>query len=215
MMNFNHASLVKSLQWRYATKKFDPQRKIADVDWAALKSSLQLAPSSFGLQPWKFALISNQELKEQLVPISWGQTQSRDCSHYVVCLARRTIDEAYVDQYIQQIAKVRGTPIDKLNGFRSVILNFAAAMSPDQVDAWLTRQVYIALGQLMTSAAVLGIDACPMEGIDAKKYDELLGVDPAYKSVVACALGYRDTSDPAASQKKVRFDQSDIFREYV
>ncbi len=207
--------LIDQLKWRYATKKFDPNKTITSEDWTALKQSLVLAPSSFGLQPWKFAVVTQPSLRAQLVEHSWGQTQPVECSHFVILLVRKTIDSEYVDSFMQRIASVRGVPLDRLEGYRSVVLQFIERLTPVQAQAWMSRQVYIALGQLMTSAAVLGIDACPMEGINPQEYDRLLGFqDTSYSTLVACALGYRAADDKAAAQEKVRFDAQDLFIEF-
>ena len=108
----NHAKIQEALEWRYATKKFDASKKISDQDWKTLTESLKLAPSSYGVQPWKFLVIENPQVREQLKPVSWGQTQVTDASHYVVFLYKEGIDEAYINQYINRIAEVRNTSLE-------------------------------------------------------------------------------------------------------
>lgn len=214
----NHRDHVQQqLNWRYAVKKFDPTLKISEEDWQILKDSLKLSPSSFGLQPWKFALITQQGLKERLVPHSWGQTQPRDCSHLVVFMVRDAMDDNYVDTFLDRVSEVREMETERLGGYRNVMLRFIKDLGPEQAGHWMTRQVYIALGQLMATAAILGVDACPMEGIKFSEYDRELkescgdaGLE-GYSTSVACALGYRDITDPESLRKKVRFDESKIF----
>ncbi len=204
--------VLQQLKWRYATKKFDATRKIPNEHWSVLKQSLILSPSSFGLQPWKFVLVENAELKSKLVEHSWGQQQPAECSHFVVLTARTSIDSEYVQHFINRIAEVRKVPLEKLAGYQSVVEQFIARLDPVQLQSWMKRQVYIALGQLMSTAALMEIDACPMEGIDPQAYDNLLGLSGnGFSTLVACALGYRDASDYMAVQAKVRFAEEEVF----
>ncbi len=203
--------LLAHLQWRYAVKKFDPTRKVASADWHALEQSLILSPSSFGLQPWKFFVVHTPEIRQQLVEFSWGQTQVVDASHLVVLAIKLNVDDAYVDYYIKRTAEIRQMPVEQLAPFAKVIKDFLARMTPDDLKAWAKLQVYIALGQLMTSAAHLGIDTCPMEGFIPAKYDEVLGLpEKGYSAAVVCPVGYRDLADPYAQYTKVRFTQDEM-----
>lgn len=204
--------LLKQLTWRYAVKKFDPTRKIDPDTWQALMEALVLSPSSYGLQPWRFVVITNPAIKAQLPVISWKQNQPQDCSHMVVLAAAEKLDAAYIDDQIQQIAAARGVAPESLAGYRKMLISAVNAL--ESTFEWSSRQVYLALGQLMNAAAMLGIDSCPMEGIDPAAYDNLLGMsDSGYRSVVGCALGYRDPSDPYASLKKVRFPVGQVVHE--
>lgn len=209
-------TVLHQLQWRYATKKFDPTRKIPDAVWNVLEQSLVLTPSSFGLQPWKFFVLTDSPLRQELVEHSWGQTQVVEASHLVILAIKKDFGVAEVDRYIQYMAQVRNTPLEQLEGFGNVIKGFLGR-SPDQfnVNDWSTRQVYIALGQLMTTAAMLGIDACPMEGFVPDKYDEMLGLtDKGYHSVLLCPLGYRAEDDKYSELPKVRYPTEEIV-EYI
>ena len=171
-------SLVQQLQWRYATKLFDPQRKIAPDVWAALEQSLILTPSSYGMQPWKFLILSRDAaLRETLVTCSWGQRQVADSSHYVVFAVRTEITAADLEMYVDRIAEVRSVDRSTLDPMKKMIDGgIVKRMNAAQQQEWASRQAYIALGNFMTSAAVLGVDTCPMEGIDPAKYDEILGL---------------------------------------
>jgi nitroreductase len=207
-LNETHLSAI--LNWRYAVKKFDATKKIDASTWDALESSLVMTPSSFGLQPWKFIVVSSPEIKAKLPAVSWNQSQPADCSHMVVMAARKQIDVAYLDRFIQRIAAVRSVPSESLEGYRQVILGFINNSAGRHL-AWSSNQAYIALGQLMTVAASLGVDACPMEGIVASEYDKVLGLEGSeYQTVVGCALGYRHPDDKYAEAKKVRFEASDV-----
>lgn len=205
-------SLIAQLRWRYAVKKFDPTKKIPADQWQALEEALVLTPSSWGLQPWKFFVISDQALQDQLVPISWKQRQLADCSHVVVFAIKKDLAAADIDRYLARVTEVQGTPVEKLAGFRKLLMSsFAPPPEEFDVNHWATLQVYIALGNFMTSAAVLGIDTCPMEGIEPDKYDELLGL-PAkgYATAVVCVAGYRAADDKYAALPKVRFKHEDV-----
>ena len=204
--------LIDSLHWRYATKQFDSARKIPANEWTALEDTLVLTPSSFGLQPWKFVIVQDQPLRESLVPHTWGQKQPVECSHYVVLCVKTTMGETEIDAFLKRTIEIRGGTLDQLAGYRGMMVgSLVQGPLSQRVHEWATRQVYIALGNLMTSAAVLGIDACPMEGFDSSKYDELLGLEKlGLKSVVCCALGYRASTDKYASLAKVRFAKSDV-----
>lgn len=201
---------LRALRWRYAVKRFDPARRIAPDVWTTIETSLVLTPSSFGLQPWKFVVVESEAIKEKLPAISWGQTQPKDCSHFVVFTSLRHVDAAYVDRFLEHVAATRSLNVESLAAYRKVILGFAEGTT-GRHDIWSAHQAYIALGQLMATAAYLGIDACPMEGIESNKYDALLGLTGSpYATRVACALGYRHPEDGYAQNHKVRFDTSDV-----
>ena len=173
----SHDTLLAALNWRYATKKFDPAQKIADATWAVLEQALILTPTSYGMQPLKFLVLTDPALRAQLVPVSWGQTQPVDCSHYVVLAARAQNTEADVAHYLARMAEVRGMPVEALAGFGKVLLGDVVHGPRGQMALeWAARQSYIALGNFMTAAALLGVDTCPMEGFEPAKYDEILGL---------------------------------------
>lgn len=206
------SQLVEALGWRYATKKFDPTQTIPVEVWQALEQALVLAPSSIGLQPWKFVVVTDPETKANLVGASYRQTQAQDCSHFVVFAVRRGIDEQHVDRHIARMAEIRGATADSFAKFRAMTVgNLDRARAQGTLDTWQEHQVYIALGQFMASAAILGVDTCPMEGIEPAKYDELLGLaGTGYATVVACAAGYRLPDDKYATIPKVRFRSEDV-----
>jgi nitroreductase len=210
-MPISPTDLLAALNFRYATKSFDPSRKIPVETWAAIEASLALTPSSFGLQPWKFMIIDSPEVREKLKAVSWGQAQVTEASHLVVLTSRTDLEQSDIDAWVARLSVVQGTPLEKLAGLSGVISSFSGGMSVAQKKAWNTRQVYIALGQLMTAAALLGIDSCPLEGISTAGYDEILGLnDSRYATAVACALGYRSSSDKNATAPKARFPQEQV-----
>lgn len=212
MQPITTANLLDCLQWRYATKKFDPAKIVPAETWQALVDSLVLTPSSYGLQPWKFIVVTNPELKTQLRPLSWNQAQVTDCSHYVVFAIKKNLTAEHVDRFVARTAEVRGTTVESIEGYRNMmvadVVNGARSFN---VNEWATRQTYIALGNFMTCAALLGVDTCPMEGIEPVNYDKALNLSAqGCATVVACAAGYRADDDKYADLAKVRFAIDDV-----
>ncbi len=207
--------LLAQLHWRYATKKFDPQRKINADDWAALEEALRLTPSSAGLQPWAFIVIQDPALRAKLQTAGYGQAQIVDASHLVVFASKTNFGEKDVDAHVQHTAAVRGVPVESLAPFRAMLVG-SIVQGQDEAGrrAWARNQAYIALGNLLASAAYLGIDACPMEGFDRGQFDTILGL-PAkgLASAVIATVGYRSASDAYAALPKVRFPKEQLFIE--
>jgi nitroreductase len=205
-------SLLDALNWRYATKVFDATKKIPAEVWDTLEKSLVLTPTSYGLQPYKFLVIQSPEVRAALLPQSWGQKQVVDCSHYVVFLARTDMKQADVDKLIARISAVRGVPAESMTPYWNMMVKDVVNGPRGKIaHEWATRQAYIALGNLMTCAAVLGVDACPMEGLVPAEYDKILKLEgTGYQTVVACALGYRDAFDKYATLAKVRYEMQDL-----
>ena len=208
MSTITNEALLEQLNWRYATKKFDASRTIPADTWATLEQALLLTPSSFGLQPWKFVVVTDQATKEKLVPVSWNQRQVADASHVVVFAVAANLDAAHVDRYIKRIAEVQGVSEASLAQFREMMIAFLT-----RGFEWSARQAYIALGEFMTAAALVGVDTCPMEGVEPAKYDEILGLDKeGYRTVVVCPAGYRAADDAHAKRPKVRFPLDEVLR---
>lgn len=210
MTSISPNQVIERLQWRYATKQFDSNKKIDDATWTAIEDSLVLTPSSFGMQPWKFFVVTDDGLRQQLLEHSWKQAQVVDASHLVVLAIKKGVDDAEVDRYISYSASVQGIAAENLEGFGKMIKGFLANPQLD-LNEWAAKQVYIALGQLMATAAMMGVDACPMEGFAPPKYDEILGLDKlGYASVLVCPMGYRHADDKYATQAKVRYPKAEI-----
>ena len=206
------AELLESQQWRYATKAFDPSRLIDPLTWDALEQSLVLTPSSYGLQPWRFLVVQDPELRSRLRPHAWNQAQITDCSHLVVFLVRRTIEARDLDRLIERMGAIRGTNPEKLQAYRQAMEGDLVKGPRSQViNTWATNQVYIALGNFMTAAALLRVDTRAIEGFSPSEFDRLLELESSdYRSAVVCAAGYRDQADAYASQAKVRFEASEL-----
>ena len=213
MSAINSTQPLAQLNWRYATKQFDTNRKISAPDWAALEEALLLTASSGGLQPWKFIVVTDPALRTRLRPASYGQAQVTDASHLVVFASKNNFSEADVDAHIKHVAEVQDAPIEALGPLRGMLLGgIVNAQDETARNAWARNQAYIALGNLLTSAALLGIDACPMEGFDRAQYDEILGLKAkGYAAAVIATLGYRSPADKYAAAPKVRFAKEQVF----
>jgi nitroreductase len=204
-------SVLSALQWRYATKAFDASKTIPTATWAAVEQSLILTPSSFGLQPWKFLVITDRDLRKKLVAHSWGQSQVADCSHLIVMAVKKEVSVADIDAYLDSSVAIRGGDKESLAGYRGMMVGAHSGgyMSTD----WAKKQAYIALGQAMTVCAMLQLDSCPMEGFLADKYDAELGLDKeGYTAAVLLPVGYRAESDKYAHAAKVRFGADQMIR---
>jgi nitroreductase len=203
-------ALLASLRWRIATKKFDAAKKISEAQWGALEEALVLAPSSYGLQAWKFFVVDDPAIREKLKPLAYGQSQITDADKLVVFAVKKDAGAADVERFVERISEVRKLPVTALEPYKKMMAA-SVSLPPEKVAAWLTRQVYIALGVFLTSAAALGVDACPMEGFDKDKFDEILGL-PAkgWNSVVLATAGYRAADDAYAMQAKVRFPKPEV-----
>ncbi|MDH7501257.1 MAG: NAD(P)H-dependent oxidoreductase [Verrucomicrobiota bacterium] len=202
--------LLAALNWRRAIKVFDPEKIIPAETWAALEQVLVMSASSYGLQPYRFIVVRDKKIREQLFPHAWDQRQVVDASHLVVFAARTDVTEKEIDDYIQLIAQVRGVTTDSLRNYREMMRESLLADDfKPMVRHWTARQAYIALGNLLTSAALLGVDACPMEGFVPSGFDSVLGLtEQRLTAVVMCALGYRSAADQYSKAAKVRFPVS-------
>jgi nitroreductase len=209
MSTLTPTELTQQLQWRYATKVFDPSKKIPAQTWSAIEQSLVLTPSSFGLQPWRFVVVTDQTVKEKLRAASWGQSQVTDCSHHVVFTARRELKTDDITRFIARTAQERGVTVESLAGYQGMMNGFQA--KGYMTTEWAAKQCYIALGQLMAVCAVLGVDACPMEGFEQAQVDDILGLKAeGYTTAVCCPLGYRAASDKYPHLAKVRYPSSEV-----
>ncbi len=211
--NTQTETILEQLNWRYAVKKYDPTRMVSDADWATLEDALTLAPSSFGLQPYKFIVITDQATKEKLGPAAYGQSPITDASHIVVFAYKKTFEEKDVAHFIERIAEVRGQTRESLAEYESVVSASAKrARDGGYIETWNSRQPYIALGFLLETAALLGIDATPMEGFDPQAVNAVLGLDD-YSAVAIAAVGYRDAEhDWLAPLPKVRMPKDELIQ---
>ncbi|MGA4718918.1 NAD(P)H-dependent oxidoreductase [Fictibacillus nanhaiensis] len=212
--------ILEAFQFRHATKEFDPEKKISDDDFAFILETGRLSPSSFGFEPWRFVVIQDQALREQLKPVSWGaQKQLPTASHYVVMLARTAEDMVYDSEYIEHMmTEVKNLPeeaYEAISGFYKTFLesDFKLLGNDRAMFDWAAKQVYIALGNMMTAAAQIGIDSCPIEGFDQEKVQAILekeGVleDGNFEVAVMVGFGYR-VNEP---RPKVRQNMDDVVK---
>lgn len=206
-------TLLSTLNWRYATKVFDSNKKIPATEWAALEEALRLSPSSFGLQPWRFYVVEDQNVRAQLKAVSWNQPQIVDASHLVVLATRNTIDKEFIVNSIKDIANARGVSAESLAAYQQMMEGSLLSRSAEELKIWAAKQVYIALGGFMTASAMLGIDACPMEGFDPIAYDQQLKLqEDGYSSTVVVTAGYRSADDKYASLAKVRMGKEQVIK---
>src|SRR3989338_95972 len=203
--------ILSALQWRYATKKFDPTKEVSEEDLQELLEALHLSASSYGLQPWKFIVVTDATLRNELRQHAWNQPQVTDASHLLVLCARTDINEEYVTKYVQFIAETRNIPVDTLKGYQDAMLGFVAHKDKAALVAWAKLQVYLALGTLLSAAAQKNIDSCPMEGFDAPAFARILELEKkGLTTAVLCPVGYRADDDSYATAKKVRFPIRDV-----
>lgn len=212
MSTIERNQLLDSLHWRYAAKQYDTSRQISPQDWETLEEALVLTPSGYGLQPWKFVVIDDRDVRAKLLLASYGQPQVVDASHLVVFAAKYNLSEGDVDAHVRQVAERTGAPLNSLSGFRTMMVRaIVEGLTDTERRAWAVNQTYIALGNLLTSAALLGIDASPMEGFERNRYDDILGLkEQGLTATVIAALGYRAATDKYATAPKVRFSKDQV-----
>ncbi len=205
-------SYLSSFQWRYATKVFDPSKHVSDEAWGRIKEAIRLAPSSFGLQPWKFIEVTDKALREKIKAASWNQTQVTDADKLLVLCSRTDITKTDIQDFLNDTAKTRGVTAESLAGYQQVIEGTLLSRSKEELAQWAARQVYIAQGFALAAAALEQVDSCPMEGFDAKVVAEILGTESlGFQPVVMIPFGYRSAEDHYAGAAKVRYGAEKLF----
>jgi nitroreductase / dihydropteridine reductase len=204
-------NIIEALNWRYATKIFDPNKKISDADLQTILEAGNLAPTSYGLQPFRIINVIDPAVRAELRAVSYNQSQVTDASALLVLAVRTDIDAAYVDEYVSRIATIRSMPVEALTGYSDMMKGTVAGRTAEANKAWSAKQSYVALGTMVATAATLGVDSCPMEGFDAAGLDSVLGLaDHNLASVAYLTLGYRSETDEFAGYKKVRLAMEDF-----
>ncbi|WP_183561710.1 NAD(P)H-dependent oxidoreductase [Mucilaginibacter sp. SP1R1] len=205
-------SLIEKLQWRAAVKKFDPSKKLSAAQLDTLLSAVQLAPTSLGLQSFKVIVVQDAETKEKLRAVGYNQPQITDSSALFVFASLTTLDEDFGKKFIDLVAATRGIERASLEGYEQMVLGTLSSRSDEQKVAWSHKQAYIALGVLLSAAADLGVDAAPMEGFDAEKFDEILGLkEKGLTTSVIAAVGFRAEDDQYSKMIKVRRPKEELF----
>ncbi|SDG82797.1 NAD(P)H-dependent oxidoreductase [Psychroflexus sediminis] len=206
------SNYIKKLHWRYATKKFNPEKEVSEEDLETLLEAIRLSASSYGLQPYEVIVIKDPEVRAKLKPAAFSQPQITDASYLLVFAYNTNVDQDYVDKFIKSNSEIRNKPEEEFEGLKDMIENSVLTFSEDKKEAWAARQAYIALGNLLSAAAHLEIDACPMEGFKPDEFDELLDLrSKNLKSVALTTLGYRSEDDELQDEKKVRKSKEELF----
>lgn len=203
---------IENLQWRYATKKFDDTKKISDENLKILLESMQLTASSYGLQPYHIFVITDPEIRKKLQPVSWGQSQIVDASHLILLANKTDVNANWIDAYLANVSETRNIPVEALNGYADFMKSKVLTLSPEEQATWASKQNYLVLGNLLSAAAELKIDTCPMEGFEAEAYNEILGLsEKGLNATLVAAIGYRSAEDETQHYTKVRQPKNELF----
>lgn len=204
--------ILDKLNWRYATKVFDASRKLTDEQLETLATAVQLAPTSMGLQPFKVIRVSDVDTRQKLRAAAYNQSQITDSSEIFVFATYQEYTLAHVDEYAENIATTRGVQKSDIQGFIDALNGAVSSKNLEELKNWNGKQAYIAMGVLLETAALLDIDACPMEGFDPAQFDEILGLkEKNLTSLSVVAVGYRSEDDKYQEFKKVRKSKEDLF----
>lgn len=205
---------IKALEWRYATKKFDPEKALSTEKIEILKKAFNLTATSYGLQPLKLVVIKNKKLQEQLQSFSFNQKQVGTASHVLVICIEKVVGREFIENYFKRVKHVRETPEEILKPFKDFLIEDFEAKASAEIAEWSINQAYLTLGNLLTVCAVEEIDACPMEGFQPEEYDKLLKLDEHnLRSVLVLPVGYRAEDDMFSNFKKVRRPLEDVIIE--
>ncbi|HZK92624.1 MAG TPA: NAD(P)H-dependent oxidoreductase [Prolixibacteraceae bacterium] len=204
--------ILSKLNTRYATKIFDPKKKVSEADMDKLLEAIRLSASSFGLQPYKVLVVEDPAIRAELRKAAWDQPQITDASALLVFAANFETSAETVDEFVDLVSHTRNIPKDALSGYSDMMKGTIQSQNPEQIDTWVSKQAYIALGFGLVSAAVLDIDACPMEGFSPSDFDRILDINKlGLKSKVIMAVGYRSDEDKYQHLAKVRQKKEDLF----
>lgn len=203
--------LVNTLNWRYATKKFNNTKEVPEEQITNLLKGMNLAPSSLGLQPYEFIVVNDPHLQEKLREHSYDQSQVTDASHVIVIAAKKKVTKEYIHQYMARTAELRDVSIESLDGFKDMITGFVDGKTDDEIFDWTQKQCYIVLGVLMSLCADMHIDSCPMEGFNPEKYNEILELNEKnLHATLVIPVGYRAEDDEYADMIKTRHHLDEI-----
>lgn len=204
--------LLEGLKWRYATKKFDPTKKVKVDDLEKIKEAIQLSASSYGLQLYKVLIIEDAELREKLKPAAWNQPQITDASHLLIFCNETAVTEENIQAFIDLKAEKLGIEAKDLKGYGDFIYGKWKDQSPEAQSNWTAKQTYIALGNLLAACGEMKVDACPMEGFEPAKVNEILGLEEkGLNAAVLCTIGYRSDEDETKDAPKVRKSKDTLF----
>lgn len=207
-------NIIKALEWRYAVKQFNPKQKLNDEQVNELKRIIQLSASSFGLQPYKVLVISDDNIKEKLKEHSYNQSQITDASHLFIFCSMLDFDKNDVQDFVNLNMEVTGSTHEQIKAYKEMMEMKIDSMNAMENLQWASKQAYIALGFLLSGGAALGIDLCPMEGFIPDGYDKVLHLkEKGLMPLVLAAAGYRSGDDKYRLNKKVRKSFDNLFLE--
>jgi nitroreductase len=206
------SNFITDANWRYATKKFDTSKKVSAEDLANLKEAIRLSASSYGLQPYKVLLVDNPELRAQLQPVAWGQSQIVDASNLIVFANITNVGDKEIDAYFKDMTTTRGISMEAVQGYSNFMKSKIASLSLEAKNNWTAKQTYLALGNLLNAAAELKIDVTPIEGFEPEKFNEILGLNQlGLNASLVATVGYRHTEDETQHYAKVRKSNEELF----
>lgn len=204
--------ILSKLNTRYATKAFDPTKKVSEADMEKLLEAIRLSASSYGLQPYRILIVEDPKIRTELRKVAWDQPQITDASALLVFAVKYETNGSTVDEFVNLTAKTRNLSTESLKGFSDMMKGSLQNMNQEQIETWVSKQAYIALGFGLVTAAVLGLDACPMEGFSPADFDRILDINKlGLKSKVIMAVGYRSDEDKYQHLAKVRQKKEDLF----
>lgn len=196
--------VIESLEWRYATKKFDDKFILDSNHIKQLSKAFNLTATSYGLQPIKLKIVKNKALQTQMEALAFGQQQVSTASHVLVFCIENKVDKQFIDAYFEIVNNVRHLK-EASNSYHKVLVDRFSEKTETEIKDWAVKQAYLALGNLLTVCAFYQIDSCPMEGFIPSKVDELLGLAKEnLSSVLLLPIGKRADDDKNSSLKKVR-----------
>ena len=206
------SNFITNANWRYATKKFDTTKKVSNEDLEILKESIRLSASSYGLQPYKVLIIENPDLRAQLQPAAWGQSQIVDASQLLIFANITNFGDTEIDAYIKNLTETRGVPAEAVKGYADFMKSKISTLPVEKRNIWTSKQTYLAMGNLLNAAADLNIDVTPMEGFEPEKVNEILGLDKlGLNASLIATVGYRHNEDDTQHYVKVRKSNTELF----
>jgi len=204
--------ILSKLNTRYATKVFDPTKKVPEAEMEKLLEAIRLSASSYGLQPYKVLVVEDPKIRAELRKVAWDQPQITDSSALLVFAVNYDTNAKSVDDFVDLISRTRNISRDVLSGYSDMMKRSIHSQSPEQIETWVSKQAYIALGFGLVTAAILGLDTCPMEGFSGEDFDRILDIQKlSLKSKVIMAVGYRSKDDHYQDLAKVRMKTEDLF----
>lgn len=195
----SRCDIIEILYFRHACKVFDSSKEIKPIDFETIIEAGRLAPSSFGMEPWKFLIIEDKALRKELKKVCWNQPQITDSSKLIAIVALTDVVQDF--EYYSKMFQRRNLPEDKTVAYINKYENYIKTLP--SIEEWVKRQCYISATHMMIAAASLGIDSCPIEGFEPKEVDRLLNLPKEHKTALLLPLGYRATQPPTKHRRPI------------